>query len=70
MAKEVTLAECPVGLFEFNGTLCFKSEYGDNEGGIVAYIVESGEFFIGGVSDKVERRHLMVKPIKFKKVSW
>lgn len=70
MAKKVTLAECPVGLFEFEGTLCFKSQYGDNNGGIDAYVVESGEFFAGGVSDKIDRRRVMVKPVKFKKVSW
>lgn len=44
------------GLFLFNGTLCFKSEYGDD-----AYVVESEEKFHGRVS-RNERGSLMVQP--------
>lgn len=45
----VTLAECPVGLFEYNGTLGMKTEYMTQRGPdgyvIDAYIVSSGERF-------------------------
>lgn len=45
----VTLAECPVGLFEYNGTLGMKTEYTTQRGPdgyvIDAYIVSSGERF-------------------------
>ena len=44
----VSLASCPIGLFlSSSGTLCLKTEYGNNEGRIDAYIVSSGEFFRG-----------------------
>lgn len=42
-----TLAECPVGLFYHGDELCIKTEYGNNEGRIDAFIVSSGEFFWG-----------------------
>lgn len=45
---EVTLAECPVGLFEYDGTLGMKTEYcteGKDGYKIDAYIVDSGERF-------------------------
>jgi hypothetical protein len=45
--SKVTLAECPVGLFLYEGELCLKTEYGNNEGRIDAYIVSSGELFWG-----------------------
>ena len=45
---QTTLAECPIGLFlADSGELCLKTEYGNNEGRIDAYIVSSGEFFWG-----------------------
>ena len=48
MRKWVTLAECPIGLFINRwGGLCLKTEYGNNDGRIDAYIVSSGEFFWG-----------------------
>jgi len=43
--KEVTLEECLPGLFVFNGTLCFKSEYHTDKGSPDAYVVSSGEYF-------------------------
>lgn len=44
----VSLASCPIGLFlDDCGQLCLKTEYGNNEGRIDAYIVSSGEFFWG-----------------------
>lgn len=50
---EVTLAECPVGLFVYDGVLGMKTEYmttcvtgtGENNYKIDAYIVDSGERF-------------------------
>ena len=44
----VSLASCPIGLFMLKGgLLCLKTEYGNNEGRIDAYIVSSGEFIWG-----------------------
>lgn len=72
-APTVTLADCPTGLFWFNGTLGFKSEYATlkEENGVAvgvqcdAYVVSSGEYFWGGVSDWRQRDKLMVTPIDF-----
>jgi len=68
---KVPLDDCPTGLFWFEGTLGFKSEYATTkqESGIVvglqcdAYVVSSGEYFWGGVSDWRERAKLMVTPL-------
>lgn len=61
----VTLAECPVGLFRSSyGGLCLKTEYGDNEGRIDAYIVSSGEFFWGDQPQTIaSQRAQLVTPI-------
>ena len=73
----VTLAECPPGLFLWNGTLGFKSEYGAVEHvGISphhqqwkvgnradAYCADSGEYFWGGTSNHDDRAKLLVYPI-------
>ncbi|MFD1477443.1 hypothetical protein, partial [Ancylobacter polymorphus] len=60
-----TLAECPVGLFlSDGGELCFKSEYGDNNGRIDAYIVRSGEFFWGAPPQTIaSQRRQVVRPV-------
>jgi hypothetical protein len=42
------LDECPPGLFLFEGTLGFKSEYADVDGGLDVYCCDSGEYFWGG----------------------
>jgi hypothetical protein len=66
----MTLGKCPPGLFMFDGTLCFKSEYkteSQSRPGFWqsdAYVVESGEYFWGGVSDPRERERLEVTPIE------
>jgi hypothetical protein len=63
---EVTLAECPVGLFRDarTGTLALKTEYGNNDGRIDAYIVESGEFYWGAQPQTIaSQRAQMVVPI-------
>lgn len=61
----VALAECPIGLFwSESGTLCLKTEYGNNEGRIDAYIVESGEFFWGSAPQTIaSQRAQIVVPI-------
>lgn len=60
----VTLAECPIGLFFSEaGTLCLKTEYGNNEGRIDAYIISSGEFFWGPSPQTIaNQRKQMVRP--------
>lgn len=64
-----TLADCPPGLFLFNGTLGFKSEYittleNPRRYQCDAYVVESGEYFHGGAKDTQERAALIVTPIR------
>lgn len=62
----VPLAECPVGLFlAADGELCLKTEYGDNNGRIDAYIVSSGEMFWGAQPQTVEsQRAQLVTPVE------
>ena len=50
------LEECPPGFFMFQDSLCFKSEYGDEQ------FCESGEMFWGGTKTKEERAKLIVQP--------
>jgi hypothetical protein len=61
----VALAECPIGLFWSDyGTLCLKTEYGNNEGRIDAYIIESGEFYWGPAPQTIaSQRASLVRPI-------
>ena len=72
----VTLAECPPGLFLWNGTLGFKSEYGAMEPDDAtngkhwkvgnradAYCADSGEYFWGGTSTHDDRAKVLVYPI-------
>ena len=64
---EVTLAECPPGLFLFGADcLGFKSEYAYEAQGRFwpeAYVVASGEAFWGGVNTQEARAKLLVRPI-------
>ncbi len=62
----VTLAECPIGLFMSEaGMLCLKTEYGNNEGRIDAYIVESGEMFWGAQPQTItSQRAQLVTPVE------
>lgn len=64
--KTLPLRDCPPGLFKHGRTLCFKSEYGNNEGRIDAYIVSSGEFFWGGTTKPKDQAALMVTPVKYR----
>lgn len=62
--ERVTLVECPIGLFWYGDTLCLKTEYGNNEGRIDAYIVESGEFYWGDPPQTIaSQRAQLVTPI-------
>lgn len=58
------LSECPPGLFIFNGSIGFKSEYSTAEGSPDAYVVSSGEYFWGGKADRASRDALVVIPIE------
>ena len=62
--ETITLAECPIGLFESDaGELCLKTEYGNNEGRIDAYIVSSGEFFWGTAPQTIANQRIqLVRP--------
>jgi hypothetical protein len=63
-AEPVTLAECPIGLFMYRDELCLKTEYGNNEGRIDAYIVSSGEFFWGDAPQTIaSQRKQLVRPV-------
>jgi len=59
------LDECPIGLFvSAGGELCLKTEYGNNEGRIDAYIVSSGEFFWGAAPQTIDsQRKQLVQPL-------
>lgn len=67
MARAIKLIEAPIGLFEVDGILVLKTQYCTrNEDGTVTadcYIVESGEYFWGGVDNAEERNNLMVMPV-------
>lgn len=65
MEDLVSLADCPIGLFVFNDTLCLKTEYGTNDGAISAYIVSSGEAFWGPDPQTIEnQRNCLVRPVE------
>ena len=66
MTDQVTLADCPIGLFmSDSGELCLKTEYGNNEGRIDAYIVSSGEFFWGSAPQTIaSQRAQLVTPVE------
>lgn len=67
---ETTLEECEPGLFWFNGSLCFKSEYSTpvRTANLVqpdAFVVASGEYFWGGAKTSEARSKLLVQPIHY-----
>ena len=62
--SSATLAACPIGLFMSGDELCLKTEYGNNEGRIDAYIVSSGEMYWGLPPQTIEsQRGSIVIPI-------
>jgi DnaJ-class molecular chaperone len=70
MKTSTTLEECPIGLFESEGgELCLKTEYGNNEGRIDAYIVSSGEFFWGSHPQTIaNQRKQIVRPMDVQRI--
>lgn len=52
------LNECPPGYFIFDGSICFKSQYGPNE-----IYCDTGEAFWGGVNTVEEKIKLIVQPL-------
>lgn len=67
LGKLTTLENLPKGsLFLHGNTIGFKSEYGDNNGRIDAYILGSGEFFWGGTNKPMVQRKLPVAELKLK----
>jgi hypothetical protein len=62
-AEEVPLADCPFGLFMWNETLALKTRYRARDGGIIAYVVSSGEFFYGDAMLCDELAKIMVRPV-------
>ena len=69
IGDEVTLSSCSPGLFLFNGTLGFKTEYdtiglnGHPLNSPEAYVVASGEYFWGDTSDRGKRDELLVRDL-------
>lgn len=69
MTELVTLADCPPGLFLYNGTIHLKTEYSEElpPGGgrwwPLAYVGASGEFFWGGATTHEARAKLIVQPL-------
>ena len=62
-AFPMPLASCPPGVFYFEGSFGFKTEYRtDNQ--IEAFCLSSGEVFWGGVNSREQRNALIVTPCK------
>ncbi len=62
VGNPVHFKDCPIGLFEFDGTLAVMVEYSDAMCGRLAYTVAGGEVFWGGVDDRYHRAMLLVQP--------
>ena len=67
MVRAIKLIDAPIGLFEVDGILVLKTEYSTrHEDGTITpdcYIIESGEYFWGGVDSVLERNNLEVVPV-------
>lgn len=65
VGEPVTLRKCPIGLFmAISGELCLKTEYGNNEGRIDAFIVSSGEWFWGAPPQTIRSQNAeLVRPV-------
>ena len=67
MVRAIKLIDAPIGLFEVDGILVLKTEYSTrHEDGTITpdcYIIESGEYFWGGVDSVEERNNLEVTPV-------
>ena len=68
MARAIKLIDAPIGLFEVDGILVLKTEYSTrHEDGTITpdcYIIESGEYFWGGVDSVEARNNLEVTPVE------
>lgn len=58
----VTLEECPIGLFWYDGVLVLKTEYMDDVGRCECYTVDGGERFWG--DDAINLNQLIVQPVQ------
>lgn len=73
----VTLEDCPPGLFRFGDMIGFKSEYKSRVGGEFgagvyqcdAYVVSTGEFFVGGAKTYADRGNLLVEPVEYESLA-
>jgi hypothetical protein len=61
--EKVSLADCPVGLFEWHGLLALKTKYFRLDGGIDAFVLSTGEFFYGDAVLSEEQIAIMVRPV-------
>lgn len=60
--EKMTLEECPVGLFKWNGILVLKTEYRDDVGRCECYTIDGGERFWGGGA--LNLNQIFVQPVK------
>jgi len=63
-----SLAECPPGLFLFEGSLGFKSKY-LIDGEMEVFCMDSGKHFWGHTGTRDQRRKLIVQPCESKWVT-
>lgn len=62
---EVSLWDCPAGLFYSGTQLCLKIDRLTEKGYVLAYVVESGEHFWGDGRQLPEAQHAeMVRPVE------
>lgn len=59
---KMTLEECPIGLFRYDGVLVLKTEYVDGMGRCECYTVDGGERFWGDGSFNLNQ--LIVQPVR------
>jgi len=52
----------PGSFFKFNNTIVLKTDYRTDNGICICYIIGSGDYFCGGVSES-QRNGLLVTPI-------
>lgn len=67
VSPEVSLWECPAGLFYAGQQLCVKIDAVTAKGFVMAYVVESGEFFWGDGRKVAEAQHEeRVRPVEWR----
>lgn len=60
--EKMTLEECPIGLFRYDGVLVLKTEYVDDMGRCECYTVDGGERFWG--NGALNLNQLIVQPVR------